>query len=439
MVDGVEVKLYRLTIWSAALLCGFFWPGAVLSQEEPITQSSMEQAFPDRTQTERGTVRCLEADYEETNKQLEDKAFENLPETDRAWLTEDAVYIITPEERCAFLKLDYDDEREQFIEQFWLRRSSNPDLLDNDSKEEHYRRIVFANEKFGTETPGWKTDRGRVYVMFGPPDKIESHASGEPTGRPPEEGPETVQYSWERWHYKYIEGAGRDIDLEFVDPSGSGDYRLTLSLEEHDFLFSPSSHVWTDWKDNEQIWVAPSSERLPDVLVGPLPGPGVRLKDLEAMVVSHIIRDQVYFSHRVEYARATHASTIARIFVDISADELSSSNGQARFEVFGRITKPSGWVMDTFERSSSLTAQLGQADPNLEMNIPLAPGSYRLDIVVKNSASGEAGVIYTTIDVPKYEELGIGKSSVSRWSAAEGLPGTPGTEQCLLPHFAGVK
>lgn len=405
----MEVKLYRSTIWSTALLCGFFWPGAVLSQEEPITQSSMEQAFPDRTQTERSTVRCFEAGDEESNKQLEDKAFENLPETDRAWLTEDVVYIIRPEERCAFLKLDSENEREQFVEQFWLRRSSNFDLPDNDFKDEYYRRIVFANEKFGTETPGWKTDRGRVYIVFGPPDVIGSHASGEPTGRSPEEGSETVQYSWERWHYKYLEGVGADIDIEFVDPRGSGDYRLTLSLEEINSRFLPTSHVWTDWKDNEQIRVEPSSERLPDVLVGPLPGPGVRFKDLEAMVVSHIIRDQVYLSHRVEYTRATHASTIARIFVDISADELSSSNGQTRFEVFGRITKPSGWVVDTFERSSSLTAQLGQTDPNLEMNIPLAPGSYRLDIVVKNSASGEVGVVYTTIDVPAYEELDISK------------------------------
>ena len=211
------MKQYRPIIWSAIWLCGFCWPSAVLSQEEPITWSSTEQSISDRTRTERRIVRCFEAGDEERNKELEDHAFANLPETDRAWLTEDVAYIVSPEERCAYLKLQHDDEREQFVEQFWLRRSSNPDLPDNDFKEEHYRRIVFANEKFGTETPGWKTDRGRVYVMFGPPDKIESHGSGEPTGRPPEEGPETVQYSWENWHYRYVEGVGADIDLEFVD------------------------------------------------------------------------------------------------------------------------------------------------------------------------------------------------------------------------------
>jgi GWxTD domain-containing protein len=391
-------------------LGGFCWPSAVLSQEEPITRSGTEQPISDRTRTERRIVRCFEANDEESNKQLEDKALANLPETDRAWVTEDVAYIITPEERCAFLKLDYDDERQQFIEQFWLRRSSNSDVLDNDFKEEHYRRIVFANEKFGTENPGWKTDRGRVYVMFGSPDKFESHASGEPTGRPPEEGPETVQYSWENWHYRYIAGVGEDVDLQFVDPGGSGDYRLTLSLEEKNFLFLPRSPIWTDWKDNEQIRFEPSFESLPVVLIAPAPGMRLRYKDLEAIVVSHIIRDQVYFSHRVEYVRATHASTMARIVVDISADELSNSDGQSpKFEIFGRISRPSGWVVNTFERSGSLTERVGLPDPNLEVNIPLTPGSYLLDIVVKNPTSGEVGVVYTTIDVPAYEELDISK------------------------------
>jgi len=356
-------------------------------------------------------VPCFEAVDGESSKQVEDEASASLPETDRAWLTEDAAYIIAPEERCAFLKLESDDEREQFIEQFWLRRSSNPDHPDNDFKEEHYRRIVFANEKFGTGAPGWKTDRGRVYVVFGPPDRIESQASGEPTGRPPEEGPETVQYSWEQWHYRYVEGMGADIDLEFVDPKGSGDYRLTMSLEEKDTLFSPPSHVWTDWKDSEHNRFEPSSESLPVVVIASAPGPRVRFKDLEAMVVSHIIRDQVHFSHRVEYVRATHASTMARIVVDIWADELSSSDDQARegFEIFGRISKLSGRIVDTFERSSSLTEYVGQRDLNLEVNTPLAPGSYRLAIVARNPASGETGVVYTTIDVPAYDQLEICK------------------------------
>lgn len=402
----------RSTIWTAILLCGLCWPNAVIAQEGPTEENSPELVSNQR-KAEPRTVLCFEAIDRENSKQLEDEAFASLPQGDKAWLTEDVAYIIAPEERCAFLKLKYDEEREQFVEQFWLRRSSNPDLLENDFKEEHYRRIVFANEKFGTEIPGWKSDRGRVYVMFGPPDTIETHASGEPTGRPPEEGPDTVEYSWEKWRYRYLEGIGADIDLEFVDPEGSGDYRLTMSLEEKDSLFSSPTHGWVDWRDYgaARFALSPGSDLV--VWIGPGPAPQVKFKDLEAMVVSHIIRDQVYFSHRVEYLRATHASTVARIVVDIPEDELRNSDGQTpkAVEVFGRISKLSGWVVDTFERSGSLAEEkrAGPPDPNWEVTVPLAPGPYRLAIVVKNPLSGETGVMYTPLDVPTYEELNIHK------------------------------
>ena len=131
------------------------------------------------------------------------------------------------------------------------------------------------------------------------------------------------------------------------------------------------------------------------------------------MEVSHIIRDQVYFSHRVEYVRATHASTMARIVVDIPEDEWNNSDGRAPItvEIFGRISKLSGWVVDTFERSGSLAERkrTGQRDPDWEVTVPLAPGPYRLAIVVRNPLSGETGVMYTSLDVPTYEELDMHK------------------------------
>jgi GWxTD domain-containing protein len=149
-------------------------------------ETGTEQPVSGERKPEPRSVPCFKAIDKKSSKQLEDETFANLPHTDKAWLTEDVAYIIQPEERCAFLKLELDDERGQFVEQFWLRRSSNPDSPDNNFKEEHYRRIVFANEKFGTKIPGWKSDRGQVYVSFGPPDTIDSHASGEPRGTPHE-------------------------------------------------------------------------------------------------------------------------------------------------------------------------------------------------------------------------------------------------------------
>ncbi len=159
-------------------------------------------------------------------KRNEAKLRKELETPYKKWLTEDVTYIITDEERAAFHRLNTDEEREQFIEQFWLRRDPTPDTQENEYKEEHYRRIAYANERFASGIPGWKTDRGRIYITFGPPDEIESHPSGGSYQRPYEEGGgETSTYPFEKWRYRYIEDIGNDINIEFVDKSMSGEYR----------------------------------------------------------------------------------------------------------------------------------------------------------------------------------------------------------------------
>src|SRR6266704_6944007 len=174
---------------------------------------------------------------DKTTKRKMKQTLKELDNAYKQWLQEDVVYIITPDERNAFLQLQTNEEREQFIEQFWLRRSSNPDLPDNDFKEEHYRRIDYANEHYASGIPGWKTDRGRMYIIWGPADEVDSHPSGGTYDRPMEEGGGTTStYPWEKWRYRYLEGMGNNIELEFVDPSGSGEYHLTMDPSEKDAL-----------------------------------------------------------------------------------------------------------------------------------------------------------------------------------------------------------
>jgi hypothetical protein len=186
-----------------------------------------------------------------------------------------------------------------------------------------------------------------------------------------------------------------------------------MPLAEKDSLMVPPTYGWVDWKDHEPTQFRLTSGSEVTVWDVPGPAPQVRFRDLEAMVVAHIIRDQVYFRHRVEYVRATHASTMARIVIDIPENESSSSDGRApkAFEIFGRISTLPGRVVDTFERSGSLPERkpASQPDPNWEATVPLAPGPYRLAIVVKNPLSGETGVMYAPLDVPTYEELTIRK------------------------------
>src|SRR5213594_5192062 len=174
---------------------------------------------------------------EKEKRKREDKLRKELMTPYRKWLNEDVAYIITDEERTAFKRLQTDEEREQFIEQFWLRRDPTPDSVENEFKEEHYRRIAYANEQFASGIPGWKTDRGRIYIMYGPPDEKESHPSGGSYERPPEEGGGTTStFPFEQWRYRYIEDIGSDIIIEFVDPTMSGEYRMTMDPSEKDAL-----------------------------------------------------------------------------------------------------------------------------------------------------------------------------------------------------------
>src|SRR6266404_446548 len=162
---------------------------------------------------------------EKERKRREDKLRKELETPYKKWLNEDVVYIIT------------DEEREQFIEQFWLRRDPTPDTVENEFKEEHYRRIAYANERYASGIPGWKSDRGRIYITFGPPAEIESHPSGGTYQRPIEQGGgSTTTYPFEIWRYRYMEGIGSNIIIEFVDPSGTSEYHMTMDPGEKDAL-----------------------------------------------------------------------------------------------------------------------------------------------------------------------------------------------------------
>jgi hypothetical protein len=127
----------------------------------------------------------------------------------------------------------------------------------------------------------------------------------------------------------------------------------------------------------------------------------VQFKDLEAMVVSQVTREQVQFAHRIEFAKATDATTFTEISVSLPSNQPILPNDIAKslteFEVFGRVSKPSGWVVDTFERKISLTAQnnSGHFQPDSQFQLALTPGPYRLAIVAKDLASGDTGTSLT--------------------------------------------
>jgi GWxTD domain-containing protein len=382
------------------------------------------------------------------------KAFKELSHEYKEWLNEDVVYIISPDERTAFLRLETNEEREQFIEQFWLRRSTNPDLPDNDFKEEHYRRIAYANEHFASGIPGWKTDRGRIYIIWGPADEVDSHPTGGTYDRPMDEGGgSTTTYPWELWRYRYLEGLGNNVELEFVDPTGSGEYHLTMDPGEKDALL----HVpGAGLSLMESMGMASKADRftrsdgmtLPTTLGGTpsslneftrlelyakvQQAPPVKFKDLESLVTSRVVRDQVHFTWRTDFLKVTNDTVLVPVTVQIPNNQLSfqAKDGvhSATMNVFGRITTLTGRVVQTFEDvvsrdfPDSLFQQSVKLQSIYQKAVPLRPGLYRLDLVIKDVQSGNVGVVNTRLAVHQYEDAKLDSSSLILADQIEHVP-----------------
>ena len=382
------------------------------------------------------------------------RALKELDAQYKQWLQEDVVYIITPEERSAFLQLSTSEEREQFIEQFWLRRSSNPDLPENDFKEEHYRRIAYANEHFASGIPGWRTDRGRIYIIWGPADEVDSHPTGGTYDRPMEEGGgSTTTYPWESWRYRYLEGLGNNVMLEFVDPSGSGEYHLTMDPSEKDALL----HVpGAGLSLMESMGLASKADRftrsdgtnLPTTMGGTpasmneftrleqyakiQQAPPVKFKDLEALVTSRIVRDQVHFAWRTDFLKVTNDTVLVPVTIQVPNSQLSFQAKEgvhtATMNIFGRVSTLTGRVVQTFEEPvsrdfpDSLFQQSVKLQSIYQKAVPLRPGLYRLDLVIKDVQSGNVGVVNTRLQVPRYEDQKLEASSLILADQIERVP-----------------
>ena len=220
------VMLAGLVILSLAV------PRVVLQAQQQGSSGSSDQATEkDKAQEDSGKPQSTGNKKQdlENRKKRDKELYKELDSPYKKWLNEDVIYIITPEERSSFIHLSTNEEREEFIEQFWQRRNPDPDSSANSFKEEHYRRIAYTNEHFASGIPGWKTDRGRIYIMWGPADEVDSHPSGGSYERPASEGGgETSTYPFEDWRYRYLEGIGENVEIEFVDPTMTGEYHLTM-------------------------------------------------------------------------------------------------------------------------------------------------------------------------------------------------------------------
>src|SRR5438477_12272065 len=366
----------RHLLLSIALIFSFLAVPAAFAQS---AASGSDNNKPEAANSQKKTqpeVDPLSRPLSEKQRRANEKALHReLQETYKKWLEQDVRYIIGDEERSAFMKLSNDEERDQFIEQFWLRRDPTPDTEENEYKEEHYRRIAYANEHFAAGIPGWRTDRGRMYIMYGPADEVESHPSGGFYQRPIEEGGgQTSTFPFEQWRYRHIEGIGQEVIIAFVDTCMSGEYHMTMDPSEKDALL----HVpGAGLSLMESMGMASKADRftrsdgtnLPTTMGGQPASmnefnrlelyakvnkpPEVKFKDLEAVVTSRIVRDQVHFNWRTDYLKVTNDTVLVPVTIQIPNSQLSfqSKDGihSATMNIFMRVSTLTGRVVQTQE------------------------------------------------------------------------------------------
>jgi GWxTD domain-containing protein len=429
---------------------------SALAQEQKPADKPAENSTAAASNGADQEVDPLKKPLSEKQKTRQKKALkQELSKVYKKWLDEDVVWIITDEERQAFKQLSNDEERDQFIEAFWQRRDPTPDTEENEYKEEHYQRIAYANEHFAAGIPGWKSDRGRIYIMYGKPDEIDSHPSGGSYERPIEEGGgETSTFPFEDWRYRYLEGIGQEVIIEFVDTCMCGEFHMTMDRSEKDaLLYTPNAGLTL----YEQMGMANKSQRftgggLERLGAGPMSSdlqtkqfdrleqfaklqapPPVKFKDLEEEVVSSkVLLNPMPFDVRSDFVKVTADTVLVPVTIQMKNRDITFVNKEGvqrgTVNIFGRVTTLMGKVVQTFEDTVQVDVPaelLPRTAENASVYwkaLPLRPGRYKLEIAVKDVNGDRKGRWSRGIMVPEFSDDKLATSTLIVADQMESVP-----------------
>ena len=446
---GSRKILFLAFLAASSCLAG----SAVAQNGKPGDSPASGAASP--TQAPDDEVDPLKRAPSEKQKKQQKKALKTeLTKQYKKWLDEDVVWIISDEERAAFKQLSNDEERDQFIEAFWQRRDPTPDTEENEYKEEHYQRIAYANEHFAAGIPGWKSDRGRIYIMYGKADEVESHPSGGSYQRPMEEGGgETSTFPFEQWRYRYLEGIGQEVIIEFVDTCMCGDYHMTMDRSEKDaLLYTPNAGL-TMW---EQMGMASKASRfsgggLERLGTGPMSAsqstkqfdrleqfaklqapPPVKFKDLEEIVNTKMIVNLMPFDVRADFVKVTGDTVLVPVTVQMKNRDITFVNKdgvqRGTVNIFGRVTTLTGRVVQTFEDTvqvdvpAELLPRTAENSSVYWKALPLRPGRYKFDVAVKDVNGDRKGSWSRGVVVPDFSDDKLATSTLIVADQMESVP-----------------
>ncbi len=410
-----------------------------------------QNGAPDKAKSQDKTVAKPMTDKQKRKQQ--DRLRKELETPYKKWLNEDVGYIIGDEEKKAFKQLQTDEEREQFIEQFWLRRDPTPDTEENEYREEHYRRIAYANQYFASGIPGWKSDRGMIYIKYGPPDERDQHNGGSEERAQEEGGGTTSTYPYEQWRYRYIEGLPPNVQIEFVDPTLTGEFHMTMDPSEKDALTNIPGAGLTMCEQMGQCDKTARFSRTDGTHLGVQPGylpesmneftrleqfaklqapPAVKFKDLEAAVNSTVKYNLLPMKVRADFIPVTGSSVLSNITIQFERKDLQFKQKQgvstATVNIYGRITsmarRPVNWFEDvvTVDLPTDMLQQGVKGASIYQKTLPLQPGRYRLNVAAKDIVGGNTTNFEMVLEVPRLEDDQLGQSSLILADQLEKVP-----------------
>jgi GWxTD domain-containing protein len=390
---------------------------------------------------------------EKEKKKQAERLRKELETPFKKWLNEDVVYIISDEEKKAFKALQTDEERESFIEQFWLRRDPSPDTEENEYREEHYRRIAYANDNFASGIPGWKSDRGMIYIKYGAPDERDQHNGGTEQREITEGGGTTSMYPYEKWRYRYLDGIGTNVEIEFVDTTMTGEFHMTSDPSEKDALLMVPGAGLTmceqmgqcdktqRFQRTDGTHLGTGTQALPESMneftrierMAKLQAPPpVKFKDLEAAINSNIKYNLLPMKVRADFIPITGSSVLTNITVQFDRKDLQFKQKEgisaATVNIYGRITtmtrRPVNWFEDTVsvDVPTDLLQQAVQGQSMYQKVVPLQPGRYRLNIAAKDIVGGNTTNFELALDVPRLEDDKLSQSSLILADLIEKVP-----------------
>jgi GWxTD domain-containing protein len=462
----LRLALNRILKLSLIAVLGFMASAAVAqdqpkdqAKDQPKDEAQATQPSADKAATAQAqpadAVDPLKRPADEKQRKKNARALkQELSKPYKKWLDEDVAYIITDEERAAFKQLSNDEERDNFIEAFWQRRDPTPDTEENEFKEEHYQRIAYANEHFAAGVPGWRTDRGRIYIVFGKADEVESHPSGGSYQRPMEEGGgETSTFPFEQWRYRYIEGIGQEVIIEFVDTCMCGEYHMTMDRSEKDALLMTPNAGLTMWEQMgmanksqrftgggiERLGLGPDSQMLQSKQFDRLEqfaklqqAPKIKFTDLTEEVNSKVILNPMPFDVRSDFVKVTSDTVLVPVTVQMKNRDITFVNKEGvqrgTVNIYGKLSTLTGKIVQTFEDTVQVDVPaelLPRTAENASVYwkaLPLRAGHYKLYIAVKDVNGDRKGVYSRSVTVPEYIEDKLATSSLIIADQMEPVP-----------------